>query len=182
MLGLGYLAAYLEKYLDFTGTEIVTSGEADEIIARKPDIVGISSVTENFDQAVEMAERIRKPPGPGPYRGASYHQPPTNAAGLFRSGCARRRRGNPGRSPADLWSRGRFSAEVLEAISGIAFRVGGGHSRYRAATVDLTPRRIPHPDWKRLGLAAGDFHLHVHFPRVSLSLRFLFFHPLLATF
>jgi radical SAM superfamily enzyme YgiQ (UPF0313 family) len=59
-LGLGYIASYLRKYLNFYDTVIVDKEDfIKKIIKEKPDMVGISSVTEYFPKAKELAEEIK---------------------------------------------------------------------------------------------------------------------------
>lgn len=61
-LGLGYIASYLRKYSDFNNISIVEkeSNLLNSIIRRKPDIVGIASVSVQFNNAVKLAEEIKK--------------------------------------------------------------------------------------------------------------------------
>lgn len=57
-LGLGYIAAYLEKHAPHLRVKIVMT-EA-EAIASNPDIVGISSVSSTYGHAITLAEQIRE--------------------------------------------------------------------------------------------------------------------------
>ena len=158
MLGLGYLASYLEKSLDFQGTEIVTSGEADEIIARRPNIVGISSVTENFDQAVEIAEKVKKETGARILIGGHHI---TNLPHTLPNCFDLAVLGEGEETLVDLIrlfsERGTFAEEVLDRIPGIAFRDREKNIKITGARALITPLDgIPHPDWKRLGIKPGD--------------------------
>jgi radical SAM superfamily enzyme YgiQ (UPF0313 family) len=56
-LGIGYLAAYLKQKYWFA--ELTYHHTVDEVIAAKPDLVGISSATENYNSAVAIAQRIK---------------------------------------------------------------------------------------------------------------------------
>lgn len=64
-LQLGYLASYIKKMEDdrktavFTKTDILIAEEIDEILKAKPDIVGISSYSINYNIAVEFARKIK---------------------------------------------------------------------------------------------------------------------------
>lgn len=57
-LGLGYLAAFASERMD--GLEFKYAETADEILAAQPDVVGISSVSENFDGARLLVSQIRE--------------------------------------------------------------------------------------------------------------------------
>ena len=56
-LGLAYITAYLKEYLNFEDTVIVDS--PNQLSSIKPDILGISSVSQNFGRAIEIAKRIK---------------------------------------------------------------------------------------------------------------------------
>jgi len=60
-LGLYYIKSYLEKYSDIDlDLKITSSPDSSMIDPRNPpDIIGISSVTENFTTAIKIAEEIR---------------------------------------------------------------------------------------------------------------------------
>ena len=53
-LGVGYLGAYLEKYLNDIKVVITASPEC--ILKEKPEILGISSVSQCFQQAKTVTE------------------------------------------------------------------------------------------------------------------------------
>jgi anaerobic magnesium-protoporphyrin IX monomethyl ester cyclase len=55
-LGVGYLASLLEA----SGTEVLVTSVLDNVIKFSPDVVGISSVSQCFNQAVEAAGLIKK--------------------------------------------------------------------------------------------------------------------------
>jgi len=57
-LGLGYLAAYVKPRCWYC--EVRFFPDPEEIFAWKPDIVGISSATENFCDAMNLAGRLRE--------------------------------------------------------------------------------------------------------------------------
>src|SRR6185295_3615761 len=56
-LGLGYLAAYAKQYVG--GVDFLIERDLDEIIAAKPDLVGITFVTYNASIAARQARRIK---------------------------------------------------------------------------------------------------------------------------
>lgn len=59
-LGLAYLASYLAKYMNFYDTAIIENPKQtlEELVKHKPNIVGISSVTQNFDRATALTTEI----------------------------------------------------------------------------------------------------------------------------
>src|SRR3989344_8229315 len=59
-LGLAYLASYLRKYRGSDEIKI-TDNEIDScLLSFKPDIVGISSVSQNYSLAKEIARKVKK--------------------------------------------------------------------------------------------------------------------------
>jgi radical SAM superfamily enzyme YgiQ (UPF0313 family) len=64
-LGLAYIAAYLRKYSEFKNEitiadQNVNGDIKDEILEFKPDIVGITSVTPQFSDAMKIAQFIKE--------------------------------------------------------------------------------------------------------------------------
>ncbi len=57
-LGIGYVAAYLKKHLDFN--DIVIERYSDKLLSHKPNIIGMTSNTMNFNKAMEIATRAKK--------------------------------------------------------------------------------------------------------------------------
>lgn len=57
-LGLYYLSGYVEKFEP--GIRVSVYRTPDEILAEKPDIVGISAVTENFKVAIEWGKLFKE--------------------------------------------------------------------------------------------------------------------------
>jgi hypothetical protein len=58
-LGLMYIASYLKKYLSFTDF-ILEVDNIENLIEKKPDIIGISSLSVYFDRAIRDGEKIKK--------------------------------------------------------------------------------------------------------------------------
>ncbi len=54
-LGLGYLASYLRTYLDDVEVHLVDSNLAASLSELQPDLVGISSVSQNYNRAMHQA-------------------------------------------------------------------------------------------------------------------------------
>lgn len=57
-LGLLYIASYLAKYLSFTDF-ILEVDNIENLIEKKPDIIGISSLSVYFDRAIRDGEKIK---------------------------------------------------------------------------------------------------------------------------
>lgn len=60
-LGLGYIKSYFEKYSEHRDVEIriLKRGIWKAIQKEKPDLIGISSATEDYTTAIEFARRIK---------------------------------------------------------------------------------------------------------------------------
>ena len=56
--GIGYLAGMIKKELP--QVDVILDQDLDSMIGEKPDIVGISSVTENYHIAIEWAARVKE--------------------------------------------------------------------------------------------------------------------------
>jgi anaerobic magnesium-protoporphyrin IX monomethyl ester cyclase len=156
MLGLGYLASYLEKHLDFRDTVIVTSSDVDEVIAHKPDIVGISSVTENFDTAIEMAKRIKESLGASVLLGGHHiTNLPHTLPDCFDVAVL----GEGEETLLELMrlylEKGVLIEDDLEHVSGIAFRSRGGIKTTGARSLITPLDRIPFPSWTLLNVRPG---------------------------
>lgn len=57
-LGAGYIGAYLEQHLE--DIEVIITASSEDIFKHKPDILGISSVSQCFKQAKATAELVKK--------------------------------------------------------------------------------------------------------------------------
>ena len=69
-LGLGYIASWVKKACWYC--EIAFFQDLDKLIQWRPDIVGISSATENFSDAVSDAKRIKEELGVPVWIGGSH--------------------------------------------------------------------------------------------------------------
>lgn len=58
-LAFGYLASYLEHYLDFHDT-ILEVDNRDALLSQSPDIIGFSSFTETFEDVIHHARAIKQ--------------------------------------------------------------------------------------------------------------------------
>jgi radical SAM superfamily enzyme YgiQ (UPF0313 family) len=60
-LGLGYIAAYLKKYLDYENVaiELSETGSLEDVMRQHPDIVGFTSVTRDYNKVVALAREVK---------------------------------------------------------------------------------------------------------------------------
>lgn len=61
-LGLGYIASYLKKYLDYhnIAIELSEGGSFEDIEKYSPDIVGFTSVTRDYNKIVSLASKVKE--------------------------------------------------------------------------------------------------------------------------
>lgn len=59
-LGLPYIASYLRKNTDFNDIHILIGNVLNKISDLKPDIIGISSVSQNYTKAIQYAKIIKE--------------------------------------------------------------------------------------------------------------------------
>ncbi|MFN4152639.1 MAG: B12-binding domain-containing radical SAM protein, partial [Candidatus Sericytochromatia bacterium] len=58
-LGLAYVASFLDQELD-NSVQTSIETDVDYVIKTKPDFVGISAYTQNFNKAIHAAKKIKK--------------------------------------------------------------------------------------------------------------------------
>ncbi|MDO8691834.1 MAG: radical SAM protein, partial [Dehalococcoidia bacterium] len=143
-LGLSYLASYLSKYGGID--QIVFRRSPQDLIAEKPDIVGISSVTHNFNRAIRSAGEIRESLGvPVVVGGTHISALPHTLPSCFDAGVL----GEGEETFLDLCrryeSKGRLTPDILGQIPGIVF-----HGEEGTLTTTVRPLidpldRIPPP-------------------------------------
>jgi radical SAM superfamily enzyme YgiQ (UPF0313 family) len=60
-LGLGYLASYLSKYMNFSNTVIIDKEDILKTLKReKPDLIGVSATTKEFGNAMALGNDIKR--------------------------------------------------------------------------------------------------------------------------
>ncbi len=61
-LGLGYLASYLKKYLNFHDIAIINTGEQtlQKIIDQQPEIVGFTAYTAGYYDVLQLMEQVKQ--------------------------------------------------------------------------------------------------------------------------
>ncbi|MCX7766329.1 MAG: B12-binding domain-containing radical SAM protein [Candidatus Sumerlaeia bacterium] len=150
-LGIGYLIAYIKKKCWFTEPFFCLSTE--ELISEKPDIVGISSASENFNEAKEIATKIKSALGIPIFLGGSHISGlPQYLPEYFDIGVI----GEGEETIVDvlkLFYTGEPNTTNLEKINGICFRDERGGIRVtapRPLIKDLDS--LPYPDREALRL------------------------------
>jgi len=145
-LALGYLAAYLRAHVPEVDVRFFLG--AEEAASFEPDLIGISSVTQNIPIAVEMAASLRRQTDvPIILGGIHISMLPENLPEPFDIGVL----GEGERTLLELvrWRRGKIAD--LSQVSGLVFRRG-------ERLVQTPPREpiahldeIPRPDVEMLG-------------------------------
>lgn len=149
-LGLCYIASYLKKYMNFDNVAIVDKEKENTfkvIKSHKPNIVGISSVTCEFNKAMKLAEKIKTELNIPVIVGGSHITPiPHSLPNVFDIAVL----GEGEETMLELMrvyeSCGGFPTDKLKEIQGIAF--------YENGRVIINQRRpwiepldkIPYPD------------------------------------
>ncbi len=160
-LGLGYLSSYIKRYGQ--GYEVVIEREIEDLIAHKPDIVGISSATYSFGVATRAAELVKQELGiPTIIGGTQITAMPDRLPRAFDIGVL-----GEGESTffeiCELYKNERdYEPQSLEKVPGIVWHGEKGPV--------LNPRRapienmdsIPRPDRKALGDQWGEVRKHAH--------------------
>ncbi|MEW6236199.1 MAG: radical SAM protein [Candidatus Omnitrophota bacterium] len=145
-LGLGYLSSYVKKYAG--GADFTVERRPEELIAHKPDFVGLTFVTFNYSYAAREARKIKEALGcPVICGGAHVSTMPSQLDLAFDLAVL----GEGEETFSDLvrlWKeRGAFRPEDLRKIPGLLFRREDGNLEQtpkRQAIEDLD--RIPYPD------------------------------------
>lgn len=137
-LGLIYIVSYLEQNIE-EKLEISVEVDVNRAIAAKPDIIGISSYTQAFFDAVSAGEKIKKELNiPVIIGGKHITALPSNLKSCFDIGVI----GEGEIAMAELVKtyieKKGFFAEDLCNIQGIVFREG--------KEIHITPERVPSKD------------------------------------
>jgi len=165
-LGLAYIASYLRKYGNFDNTVIIDKEEPLKAIQKKkPDVVGISSVTPEFSRAESLAKNIKEKFDIPVIVGSSHISSiPSNLHNCFDIGVI----GEGEQTVLELVSlfesKGSFVPDMLKNIDGLVFHEGSNlhitNPRKQILPLDsipfpardllkmkeyyLQPRRVPH--------------------------------------
>ncbi len=147
-LGLGYLAAWLRERVEGVEVRVVDDGVEHEIDAFRPNVVGISAVSQNYGTAQRHA-RLAKTRGlPVVVGGVHISMLPASLSSEMDVGVI----GEGEETLVELLGAlagGSFDRERLSAIPGVVYRDGDGE-------LALTPPREPFEPLDRLPLPARD--------------------------
>ncbi|MBK8167353.1 MAG: B12-binding domain-containing radical SAM protein [bacterium] len=144
-LGPGYVGAWLQR--EFPDLDVRITATPDEVIALRPDLVAISSVTQCYNQARQVAARVRcELDVPVILGGYHISALPQRLDLEFAAGVL-----GEGELPMTELVRcfretGAFPAARLAVVPGICWREGSGRDDVR---INPQPPRIPPDDLPR---------------------------------
>lgn len=154
-LGLCFIASYLKKYGGFGDTTIVdpnTENIYAAIKKNKPDIVGVSSVTQNFEEAKKFVDFVKRELGvPVILGGVHISILPTSCPKNVDVGVL-----GEGEETVlelmQLFERDKkFSAETLRGIKGICY-YDNGELRINERRPPIPTDKLTHPDRSLLNM------------------------------
>ena len=161
-LGLAYISSYIKKYGNFNNVTITENGKflSSKLINKiNPDIVGVSSITQNFNIAKEITSKIKKEKDI-PVIVGGYHISalPNNLTENMNVAVI----GEGEQTFLELlfsYEKNGLTKNKLSVINGLAYWDGGRFI--------ITPKRklinplnkIPFPDRKLLNNLSGDFYM-----------------------
>jgi len=154
-LGLGYLAAYLKKHKPAVQVKIIDRNIAGTIKEFCPDIVGVSSVSQNFSRAIEIGALCKTLKIPVFIGGVHITLFPESLSEAFDFGVY-----GEGEETiidiVDFFSKVRslFSAE-LEKIKGLVLHNGKGIKLTEPRPIIYDLDTIPFPDRSLLNIPVG---------------------------
>jgi anaerobic magnesium-protoporphyrin IX monomethyl ester cyclase len=149
-LGLGYLVSSLREKLggDYIEFKIVNQSIEDELIKFKPDIVGITSVTQNYSRAIEYARIAKRYNLPVIVGGVHISALPSTLTDDTDVGVI----GEGEETIIELFNlfekRGHFDKGELENVDGVVFR--------RNHELIMTKKRKPIEPLDRVPMPARD--------------------------
>ena len=161
-LGMGYLISYIKRECWFI--EPVFCNTPEEVLEQKPDIVGISSASEVFNDAIDMARAIKEACGiPILLGGAHISGLPKFLPGVFDIGVI----GEGEQTLAELlkaYYAADLSPAELSKIKGICYRENGAVrvTEQRPLLADLDQLPYPERDALRPEIWAVPFSEQVH--------------------
>ncbi|MCE1247975.1 MAG: B12-binding domain-containing radical SAM protein [Firmicutes bacterium] len=157
-LQLGYLASYLKKNNKIE--DIIIAEELEEVFAAKPELVGISSYSLNYDIAVDFACRIKEKLGiPVILGGCHISALPETFDPIF--DVAVTGEGEETFSQlVKLWTEnGKFEPAEMEKINGIIFFDKGNTVRTAPRETTRQLDRYPPPDRTLYKIRTGSHYI-----------------------
>lgn len=150
-LGLGYLASSLRRHFGAEAfqVKVVQDDIENQLRAFRPDIVGITSVTQNYRRAKEYARRVKAKGIPVLMGGIHISMLPSSLTSDMDAGVV----GEGEKTVVDLFTvfirKGAFRGEELAKINGLVYRDGEGR-------LQRTPDREPIVPLDQIPLPARD--------------------------
>jgi len=146
-LGIGYLVSYLHKNIGNIDVLVINRNHLKQIKSFRPDIIALSSVTQNFTQAKEIAKSAKdcSPLLPVIAGGVHITQLPESMGKSIDIGVV----GEGEKTFLELVRHMRDNKDFrngLDAIDGLAFWRNGQLVRTRQREMILPLDDIPHPD------------------------------------
>ena len=152
-LAFGYFASILREQMP--ECDVIVGLTADELIAEGVDVIGISSTTEEFEQAKKMAASVKEQAGlPVMIGGVHISVLPRNLTADMDVGVMGEGEVTLVELLRSFASRGkRFAPEDLRKIPGIAFRENGSLMTTPARPLIRDLDRLPPPDRRKIWIA-----------------------------
>lgn len=149
-LGLGYLSSYLKKFADFH--DIVYEKTPEDLVAHKPTLIGVSSVTQYYTMAIEQAREMKRQTGAAMIVGGGHITClPDSLDPVFDVGVI----GEGEDTMLELFElhrTGRWGAEHFRNVAGICYHDEDGKVRRNGARPPIRPMdKVPPPDRELLG-------------------------------
>ncbi len=143
-LGLGYLAASIRKELP--GVRVVIREKLEELLAEKPDLVGISAQSETYSIAVRHARAVKESGDiPVIVGGVHISMLPESLDGCMDAGVIGEGEAAIVEILRSFLENGGLLPEALEKIPGLCFRVGGELRRTAPRELVTDLDRLPQP-------------------------------------
>ena len=160
-LGLAYIAAYLRRYADLNNIMIIDNASIDEMDRYKPDIIGISSVSQNFDRAIKTAKTIKSMFDiPVIIGGAHITALPHTIPNCFDIGVLREGEQTM-LELIDAYDRQGLEHTALEKIKGIVFRENGKITITESRPLIQPLDKIPFPARDFLSISDPAYYIHL---------------------
>lgn len=154
-LGLGYLKSYVNRALP--ELEIEICDDIESLVRGCPDVIGISTATENFHVALDHISRLKTDPGVPILLGGIHISlmPETLPQGVI--GCLGEAEDTLVELMRLLLSSGTLDPSGLRSIAGLVFHNGDG-KLFRTSPRELIAEldTIPVPDRDALGMGKGN--------------------------
>jgi radical SAM superfamily enzyme YgiQ (UPF0313 family) len=144
-LGLGYLASFLRKAAK--DVHVVYEDDPPKIARYNPDIIGISSITRNFNASIDLARQIRKTcSSPIIIGGVHISAMPESLAECVDAGVIGDGEESFAAIVGSFSSKGRLQTEELHRIPGLAYWENGSVVQTETRRYETQLDKFPFPD------------------------------------